>query len=200
MLPVIAPQRLSAGLQWPGVPCKIRLRSGKADRGLSTGLKLRFLRATVFAIASYGCESWALTKTDRKRIDAFEMWSYRRLLRVSREDKRSNKWVLGRIGSDMVLQNNILERKLRYFGHVIRKDTSIEKQVIQGAVDRRSSWQRTSNNIMDRWHQVMEWRQYGCGHKSGTGQGSMADPHQDHSSAFGHHLTRERERVLIKQL
>ena len=66
-------------------------------RGLSTGLKLRFLRATVFAIASYGCESWALTKTDRKRIDAFEMWSYRRLLRVSWKDKRTNKWVLERI-------------------------------------------------------------------------------------------------------
>jgi hypothetical protein len=107
------------------------------SRGLSTGLKLRFLRATVFAIATYGCESWALTKNDRKRIDAFEMWCYRRLLRVSWQEKRTNNWVLEKIGSDMVLQKNIRERKLRYFGHVIRKDTSIEKQLIQGAVEGR---------------------------------------------------------------
>ncbi len=59
------------------------------------------------------------------------------LLRVSWKDKRTNKWVVERIGSDMVLQNNILERKLRYFGHVIRTDTSIEKQLIQGAVEGR---------------------------------------------------------------
>jgi hypothetical protein len=107
------------------------------SRGLSISLKLRFLRATVFAIAVYGCESWALTKRDRQYIDAFEMWCYRRLLRVSWQEKRTNTWVLENIGSGLVLQTNIRERKLRYFGHIIRKDASIEKHLIQGSVEGR---------------------------------------------------------------
>ena len=107
------------------------------SRGLSKGLKLRFLRATVFAIAMYGSESWAMTKSNRKRIDAFEMWCYMRLLRVSWQDKRTNNWVLEKIGSELVLQKSIRERKLRYFGHVIRKEGSLEKQIIQGAVEGR---------------------------------------------------------------
>lgn len=107
------------------------------SRGLSTKLKLRFLRATVFAIAIYGCESWSPTKNDRKRIDAFEMWCYRRLLRVSWKDKRTNNWVLEKLGGELVLQKNIKDRKLRYFGHIIRKDTSIEKLLVQGSVEGR---------------------------------------------------------------
>ena len=85
----------------------------------------------------YGSESWAQTKSNRKRIDAFEMWCYRRLLRVSWQDKRTNNWVLEKIGSELVLQKSIRERKLRYFGHVIRKEGSLEKQIIQGAVEGR---------------------------------------------------------------
>ena len=107
------------------------------SRGLSMELKLRFLRATIFAIATYGSESWALTKNDRKRIDAFEMWCYRRLLRVSWKDRRTNNWVLERIGSELTIRNTIRDRKLRYFGHVMRKENSIEKQLIQGTVEGR---------------------------------------------------------------
>ena len=59
------------------------------SRGLSIDLKVRLLRATVFSIATYGCESWAMTKNDRKRVDAFEMWCYRRLLRVTWKDRRT---------------------------------------------------------------------------------------------------------------
>ena len=107
------------------------------SRGLSKGLKLRFLQATVFAIALYGSEAWALTKMNRKRIEAFEMWCYRRLLRVSWQDKRTNIWVLEQIGSELVLLKYIRERKLRYFGHVIRREVSLEKQIIQGTVEGR---------------------------------------------------------------
>ena len=63
------------------------------SKGISMNLKLRFLRACVFSIATYGSESWAMTKNDRKRVDAFEMWCYRRLLRVSWKDKRTNDYV-----------------------------------------------------------------------------------------------------------
>ena len=60
------------------------------SRGISISLKVRLLNAVAFSIATYGCESWAMTKNDRKRVDAFEMWCYRRLLRTTWEDKRSN--------------------------------------------------------------------------------------------------------------
>ena len=69
------------------------------SRGMSLGLKVRFLRATAFPIAIYGCESWAMTSGDKKRVDAFEMWCYRRLLRVSWTERKTNKWVLEKIGS-----------------------------------------------------------------------------------------------------
>ena len=91
------------------------------SRGVSTELKLRLLRATVFSVATYGCESWAPTKNDSKRIDSFEMWCYRRLLRISWQDKRTNEWVLEKIGSGLILRDLIRERKLKYFGHILRK-------------------------------------------------------------------------------
>ena len=123
------------------------------SRGLSIQMKLRFLRATVFAIATYGCESWSLTKNDRKRIDAFEMWCYRRLLRVSWKDKRTNIWVLEKICDKIVLLKNIRERKLRYCGHVIRKNTSLEKQLIQGSVEGR----RFRGRPITLWTDDIKW-------------------------------------------
>ena len=104
------------------------------SKGLSMNLKLRFLRACVFSIATYGSESWAMTKNDGKRIDAFEMWCYRRLLRVSWKDKRTNEWVLSKVGCELMLRRTIDSRKLRYFRHISRKDGSIEKIIMQGAV------------------------------------------------------------------
>ena len=89
------------------------------SKEISMDLKLRFLRASVSSIATYGSESWAMTKNDRKRVDAFEMWCYRRLLRVSWKDKRTNDWVLSRVGCELMLRKTIDSRKLRYFGYII---------------------------------------------------------------------------------
>ena len=69
------------------------------SRGMIFGLNVRFLRATAFPIAIYGCESRAMTSGDKKRVGAFEMWSYRRLLRVSWTERKTNKWVLEKIES-----------------------------------------------------------------------------------------------------
>ena len=78
-----------------------------------------------------------MTKNDRKRVDvdAFEMWCYRRLLRVSWKDKRTNDWVLSKVGCELMLRKTIDSRKLRYFGHISRKDGSIEKFIMQGTVE-----------------------------------------------------------------
>ena len=105
------------------------------SRGLSLSLKVRLLHATSFSIAIYGSESWAMTKNDRKRVDAFEMWCYRRLLHVSWKDKKTNVWVLDKIGTDLTIRRGIMERKLKYFWHIVRRSEGVEKQILQGAVE-----------------------------------------------------------------
>ena len=76
-----------------------------------------------------------MTKNDRKRVDAFEMWCYRRLLHVSWKDKKTNVWVLDKIGTDLTIRRGIMERKLKYFGHIVRRAEGVEKQILQGAVE-----------------------------------------------------------------
>ena len=92
------------------------------SRGMSLGFKVMFLRVTAVPIAIYGCESWATTSGDMKRVDAFEMWCYRRLLRVSWTERKTNKWVLEKIGSVLMLRTSMSERKMRFFGHIVRKN------------------------------------------------------------------------------
>jgi hypothetical protein len=116
------------------------------SRGLSLDLKVRLLRATAFSIATYGCESWALTKNDRKRVDAFEMWCYRRLLQVTWKDKKTNSWILDKIGTCLTIRKDIMERKLKYFGHIVRKNGGIEKQILQGAMEGRRGRGRPSTS------------------------------------------------------
>ena len=88
--------------------------------GLSMELKVQFLTATVSSIASYRSESFTMTKNKKKRIDALEMWCYTRLQGVFFIAKKTNEWVLEKIGSDLMLQNNTESRKLQYLGHICR--------------------------------------------------------------------------------
>ena len=104
------------------------------SRGVSIGLKIRLLKSTAFAIALYGCESWAPTEADRKKINAFEMWCYRKLLRVSWTEKRTNEWILDKIGSDLELLKNIAERKMKLFGHIVRRG-GLERQIVEGKME-----------------------------------------------------------------
>ncbi len=76
-----------------------------------------------------------MSKNDKRMIDAFEIWCYRRLLRVSWKDKRTNIWVLDKIRSDLTIRKSILERKLTYFGHIVRRNRGVEKEILQGAVE-----------------------------------------------------------------
>ena len=103
------------------------------SRGMNLGLKVRFLRATAFPIAMYGCESWVMPSGDKKRADAFERWCYRILLRVSWVESKTNKWVLEKIGSVLMLRKSMAERKMRFFGHIVRNN-GMEKRLMQGKV------------------------------------------------------------------
>lgn len=118
------------------------------SHGIRTSLKLRVLRSTVFPIASYGCESWAPTKQDRKRIDSFEIWCYRRMLRVSWMDRRTNAWVLEKCSAKLVLRQSMVERKLRFFGHIVRSD-GLEKRIILGKLEGARKRGRPSTSWLD---------------------------------------------------
>ena len=101
---------------------------------LPASLKVRLLRSTAFAIASYGSESWTMKLADKKRIDSFEMWCYRRILRISWTERKTNTWVLEKLRAKKSLRADIITRKLSYFGHITRHQC-LQKTIMQGMVE-----------------------------------------------------------------
>ena len=105
------------------------------SRRVSLNLKLRVLWATAFPIAIYGSESWTMQKADERRVDAFEMWClYRRVLRIPWTERKTNAWVLDKIGNRLMLREMVRRRKLCFFGHVIRRK-GLERTIITGKVN-----------------------------------------------------------------
>ena len=104
--------------------------------------KVRTVKAMVFPVVMYGCESWAIKKAECRRIDAFELWCWRRLLRVPWTARRSNQSIVKEINPEHSLEGLIL--KLQYFGHLMRRADSFEKTLILGKIEgrRRRGWQR----------------------------------------------------------
>ena len=98
----------------------------------------------VFPVVMYGCESWTVKKAKHRRIDAFELWCWRRLLRVLWTARRSNQSILKEIGPGCSLEGMMLKLKLQYLGHLMRSVDSLEKTVILGGIGgrRRRGWQR----------------------------------------------------------
>ena len=92
------------------------------------------LEAMVFPVVMYGCESWTVKKAERRRIDAFELWCWRRLLRVSWTARRSNQSVLKEISPGISLEGMMLKLKLQYFGHLLRRVDSLEKTLMLGGI------------------------------------------------------------------
>ena len=90
-----------------------------------------------------------MTKNDRKRVDAFEMWCYRRLLQTTWKDQRTNTRILEKIGTYLHLRSGIMMRKYRYFGHIVRRDGVIEKQILQDAVEGKRGKGRPSTSWTD---------------------------------------------------
>ena len=104
--------------------------------------KLRIVKAVVFPVVMYGCESWTIKKTECQRIDAFELWCWRRLLRVPWTSRRSNQSILKEINPEYSLEGLMLKLKLQYFGHLIWRDNLLEKTLILGKIeDSRIRWQ-----------------------------------------------------------
>ena len=102
------------------------------DITLST--KVRLVMAMVFPVVMYGCESWTVKKAERQRIDAFELWCWRRLLRALWTARRSNQSILKEISPGCSLEGLMLELKLQYFGHLMRRVDSLEKTLMLGGI------------------------------------------------------------------
>ena len=98
----------------------------------------------VFPVVTYGCESWTIRKAECQRIDAFELWYWKRLLRVPWTARRSNQSILKEISSGCSLVGLMLKLKLQYFGHLMRRADSLEKTLMLGKIEggRRRGWQR----------------------------------------------------------
>ena len=106
--------------------------------------KVHLVKAMVFPVVMYGCESWTVKKAEHWRIDAFEMWCWRRLLRVPWSARRSNQSILKEISPGCSLEGMMLKLKLQYFGHIMRRVDSLERTLMLGGIGgrRRRGWQR----------------------------------------------------------
>ena len=104
------------------------------SRDITLPTKVRLVKAMVFPVVIYGCESWTVKKTEHRRIDAFELWCWRRLLRVPWTARRSNQSILKEISPGCLLEGLMLKLKLQYFGHLMRIADSLEKTLMLGGI------------------------------------------------------------------
>ena len=105
--------------------------------------KVHLVKVMVFPVVTYGCESWTIKKAEHRRIDAFELWFWRRLLRVPWTARRSNQFILKEVSPGCTLEGLMLKHKLQYFGHLMWRADSFEKTLILGKIKgRRRGWQR----------------------------------------------------------
>ena len=102
------------------------------SRDVTLTTKVLLVKALVFSVFMYGCESWTIKKAEYPRFDAFELWCWRRVLRVSWAARRSNKPILKEISPEYSLEGLILKPKLQYFGHLMRRADSLEKTLMLG--------------------------------------------------------------------
>ena len=103
--------------------------------------KVQIVKAMVFPVVMYGCKSWTVKKAEHQRLDAFELWCWRRLLRVPWTTKRSNKSIIKEINSEYSYEGLMLKLKLQYFGHLMRRTDSLEKTLMLGKIEGKRSGQ-----------------------------------------------------------
>ena len=107
------------------------------SRDITLPTKVHLVKAMVFPLVKYGCQSWTLKKAERRRIDAFELWCWRRLLRVRWTARRSSQSILKEISPECSLEGLMLKLKLQYFGHLMRRADSFERTLMLGKIEGR---------------------------------------------------------------
>ena len=110
------------------------LDSTLKSRDITLATKVHLVKAVVFPVVMYGCESWTIDKAEHRRINGFELWCWRRLLRVPWTARRSNQSILKEISPGCSLEGMMLKLKIQYFGHLMRRVDSLEKTLILGGI------------------------------------------------------------------
>ena len=105
------------------------------SRDITLPTKVHLVKAMVFLVVKYGCESWTIKKAEHRKIDAFELWCWRRLLRVPCTARRSNQSILKEISPGCSLEGLMLKLKLQYFGHLMQRSDSFEKTLMLGKIE-----------------------------------------------------------------
>ena len=126
------------------------------SRDITLPTKVQLVKAIVFPVVVYGCESWTIKKPECRRIDGFELWCWRRLLRVPWTARRSNQSILKEISPEYSLEGLMLNLKLQYFGHLMKGTDSLEKTLMLGKIEgtrrrgcQRMRWLDSITNLMD---------------------------------------------------
>ena len=142
--------------------------------------KVRLVKAMVFPMVMYGCESWTIKKAECRRIDAFELWCLRRLWRVPLTARRSNQSILKKINPGYSLEGLMLKLKLQYFGHLMQRTNSLEKTLMLGKTEsrRRRGW---TEDEMVGWHHRLNGHAFEQTPGDSEGQGSL-----EYRSSWGH--------------
>ena len=145
------------------------------SRDIILSTKVRLVKAMVFPVVMYGCESWAVKKAKCRRIDAFELWCWRRILRVPWTARRSNQSILKEISPGCSLEGMMLKLKLlakQYFGHLIRRADSFEKTLMLERL--RAGGEGTTEDEMVGWHHQLNGHGFGWTPGAGDGQGGLS--------------------------
>ena len=122
------------------------------SRDVTLPTKVHLVKAMVFPVVTYGCESWTIKKAECRRIDAFELWCWRRLLRVPWTARRPSQSILKEINPECSSERLMLKLKLQYFGHLMRRADSLEKTLVLGKIEgrrRRGRWMGWLDGITD---------------------------------------------------
>ena len=114
------------------------------SRDITLPTKVHLVKAMIFLVVMYGCESWTKKKAEHRKVDAFELWCWRRLLRVPRTARRSNQCILKEISPEYSLEGLMLKLKLQYFDHLMQRTDWLEKTLMLGKIEgrRRRGWKR----------------------------------------------------------
>ena len=143
------------------------------SRNITLPTKISLVKAMVFPVVMYGCESWTVKKIERRRIDAFELWCWRRLLRVPWTARKSNQSTLKEISPGCSLEGMMLKLKLQYFGHLVWRLDSLEKDSDAGR-DWGQEEKRTTEDEMAGWRHRLDGREFEWTPGVGDGQGGPA--------------------------
>ena len=136
------------------------LESILKSRDITLPTKVHLVKAMVFPVVMYGCESWTVKKAECQRIDAFELWCWRRLLQVPWTARRANQSILKEINPGISLEGMMLKLKLQYSGHLMRRVDLLEKTLMLGGIGGRTRRERPRMRWLDGWHHQLDGREF----------------------------------------